>query len=134
MATTITTATFIERVEPGSFFAEESTEPVDDRDPFRHAREAGPRVYGFRYHDIETVEGDLVDGGTAVISRTRVNQSGWYFIDAEVLTLEQVRERNTDGQFDILIANMEVNDWPTVVHCRAGIFLPFGERDTTITS
>jgi hypothetical protein len=132
---TVTTKTFMEKLEPGSVYSEEYVVSVDRRDPHKHAAEAGPRVFAFRYFDIVTTEAELVGGGMAKIGSEKANVSGFYYIDAEELTVgDLIAEAAGSGLYNILISNMEGNGWDTVFRCRTGNFRPKEDGDTVVSS
>ncbi len=130
-----TVKTYIEMLEPGSFFAEDYAEEVDGRDPQRDAAAAGPRVFAFRYYDV--MVGETPFGHDTVPVRSKpMNYSGYYYIDAEELSVADVRALNEAGpdagRLDILISNMEGNGWDPILRCRTGNFRPKEQGDTVI--
>lgn len=130
MSQTTTVTTYIEELAQGSLFAEDYVREVDVRNPQRDAAGADRRIFAFRYYDIETTWGELVGGGQAKLGSKKVNISGFYYIDAEKLSVDDVRALEGDNR--ILISRMEGNGWDHVARCRTGNFRPMEDGDTVI--
>lgn len=124
MTTEATTTTYVAYQHPGSFFSEESVKPVDARNPQQQANDAPDTAFAFFYFDIVTtvvnVEGERIE-----TSSGRRNITKTYYIDAELLTSDQVAA--LPGDHSILLSNMRGNGWDPIVRCRTGNFQPFEE-------
>jgi hypothetical protein len=122
---------FVTFYSPGTFVSEMTVEPVDSWDveeatsKARHIIERyGARPYGFRFTTRRN-DGEL--------DSKEVRRSGMYFLGGEVLTLQQVKDRN-DPADRILISNMECNGYEKVVENRNSwkATIPLNEGDTVL--
>lgn len=124
MTTEATTTTYVAYQYPGSFFSEESVKPVVARNPQQQANDAPDSAFAFFYFDIVTtvvnVEGERIE-----TSSGRRNIIKTYYIDAELLTSDQVAA--LPGDHSILLSKMRGNGWDPIVRCRTGNFQPFEE-------
>lgn len=124
MTTEATTTTYVAYQRPGLFFAEEYVKLVDTRNLQQQVNDAPDSAFAFFYFDIVTtvvnVEGERIE-----TSSGRRNISNTYYIDAELLTSEQVAA--LPGDHSILLSNMRSNGWDPIVRCRTGNFQPFDE-------
>lgn len=104
---------FVTFYSPGTFFAEETTKPIDEWDPEaaiimaegiveRH----GAKPYGFAFSTRERGGADLDSRQTA--------KSGMYFLGGRIETLEEVEARN-DPKERVLRSNMRGNGWDRIV-------------------
>lgn len=127
----IKTTTYVRYLSPGSFFPEESSAAVSERDPRRIAAEAGSGVFAFAFYDVVTTTATA--GGDEVrLSSKPLRESGLYYIDAEPLTAYQVGE--LPGDHSILLSNMRSNGWDTILRCRTGNFRPLEDGDEIVSS
>jgi hypothetical protein len=130
------TKTYIKHFYPGVFVPEESSKPVEGRDPLKHAKEASRNVFMFMYYDIDEI--DAVDefGEKRVITSSAKNKSGKYYIDGKVFAVKDLIEANENGKYDILMDNVNCNGWEGAVLCRTGNekkdFVILTERGTVI--
>ena len=125
------TTTYVTYLIPGLIVADESSREVPDRDPERIAREAERSVVAFKFFDkVSTTV--TVDGLELQAASQPFRRSGWYYIDGEAFTAEQVAA--LDGNHSILLDNMRSNGWERVVRCRTGGFQPLRDGDTVISS
>jgi len=103
---------FVTFYSAGTFFAEETTKPINFWDvPLavsmaQDVKERyGATPYGFRFSTRERGEDEL---------DSRVTEtSPFYYLGGEVLTLEQVKSKMPDEK--ILISNMENNDMDRII-------------------
>jgi hypothetical protein len=104
---------FVTFRSPGTFTAEEITEPINSWDVGQATEMA---------HDIIERHG-AIPYAFFFTTRTRkdteldskeTQRSGQYFLGGTVLTLQEVKDRN-DPQDRILISNMEHNGWDRIV-------------------
>ena len=98
---------------PGTFFAEQSSHPIDQWDTAtaielaRTVKERhGATPYGFQFVTRERGEDDL--------DSHEIGRSGMYYLGGTVETLAQVKARN-DPDDRILISNMEGNGWDRII-------------------
>jgi hypothetical protein len=124
MSNEATTTTYVAYQHPGILFTEESVQPVDARNPQQQANDAPDGAFAFFYFDIVTtvvnVEGERIE-----TSSSRRNITKTYYIDAELLTSDQVAA--LPGDYSILLSNIWYNGWDPIVRCRTGNFQPFEE-------
>jgi hypothetical protein len=120
-----TTTTYVAFQHPGALFSEESVVKVMTRNPERDAVKAEGSVFAFFYFDIVTTVVDVA-GERIETASGRRNISKTYYIDAELLTSDQVAALPGDNR--ILLRNMRYNGWDSIVRCRTGNFQPF-EQD-----
>ncbi len=103
---------FVTFLSPGTFFCEESTQPIDSWDPDaavtmsraiveRH----GATPFAFYFTTRSRNENEL--------DSKEVKRSGKYYLGGRVLTLEQVKSEMPDER--ILISNMECNGWDKII-------------------
>lgn len=122
MAPRVSTITYIVYQYPGSLCSEESTKPIDTRDPQKHANEAPESAFAFFYYDvvvcIVTIDGEHIETRS-----DHRNTSKTYYFNAKLLDRNAVSA--LPGDNTILLNNMRSNNWHTLVHCQAGNFQPF---------
>ncbi len=113
---------YVTFLSPGTFVAESSTLAITEWDPREAMRLAsgvkerhGAIPYGFRF-ETRIVASEVTDGegGTLQVEPKTVKTSGMYFIGGVVETLADVKARATKAD-DILISNMECNDYAHIV-------------------
>jgi hypothetical protein len=104
---------FVTFYSPGTFFAEETTKPIDSWDVEKAKKMAkavteryNATPYGFRFTTRSREEKDLDSEVTKI--------SGMYYLSGKVETLKQVKARATEKDH-ILISNMECNKWKRIV-------------------
>jgi hypothetical protein len=122
MAPEVSTITYIAYQYPGSFYPEESAEPIDMRDPQKHANEAPESAFAFFYFEV-VVCIVTIDGERIKTRSDHRNTSKTYYFDAELLDRNAVSA--LPGDNTTLLNNMRCNDWDTLVRSRAGNFQPF---------
>ena len=104
---------FVTFYSPGTFFAEQTTKPIDSWDVDK-AIEISKSIierhsalpYGFCFTTRERKDDELDSKET--------ERSHMYYLGGEILTIEQVKERN-DPDDKILISNMECNGYDRIV-------------------
>lgn len=135
--------TYIEMLERGAVLPERHLHTVDGRDPRRDAKAVAGQVFAFRYFEAAAVadrfgvlsECDLCRrwrAGDLSADLEPTNLSGFYYIDADLLSLADVRAMNRDGGYDILISNMQNNGWDSILRCRTGNFRLLRRDDAVI--
>ena len=104
---------FVTFYSPGTFFAEETAQPIESWDVDAAVKMAkgikeryDARPYGFRFSTRERGPDDLDSKVT--------KRSGMYYIGGKVETLQEIEARN-DPQEDILRSNMRCNGWKKIV-------------------
>lgn len=122
--TLLTTEYFVQFQHPGICVAEQSSQrveaPVNNKFPefqwpasaycVRLAKRTTAIVkdeYGDEKH---------LTSGMETITKTL------YHPDSKIMSLSEVRQANTEGQYNILIANMEGNNWEHIIMTRFGNF------------
>jgi len=116
------TQTYVEYIFPGSLFCETWKRPVKGRDPLLVLPKLPVNAFAFRF--FERVE---AKHGNKLLRGERENDSGTFFVDAEVMTLEDVNAKMPEA--GTLIRNMEGNMWEVIVKTRMGNFQPFEKGD-----
>lgn len=119
---TPTTKHFVTFFSPGTLVSEETVQPIGEWNTYEAARRAkhiterhGSKPYGFRFMtmacapDMECGDGCVIPGG-----QMKVSESPMHYLGGVVETLAQVKAR-AKPEDNILIVNMEVNGWPTVI-------------------
>ena len=64
------------------------------------------------------------------------NRKSWWIYIGELLTAEDIRAlpKERPDEYDILLRNMEGNDWPLVVRTSCGNYKPFGADDAVFAA
>ena len=104
---------FVTFYSPGTFVAESTTKPIIAWNINKAIKMSkgiqeryGALPYGFQFITKQRREDEL--------DSRIVDRSGIYYLGGEVLTLEQVKEKN-DPNNETLIRNMECNGWDKIV-------------------
>lgn len=121
---------FVTFESPGIFFNEETTKPIDSWD-IEKAKEMAKDIverynqtpYAFQFTTRERGENELDSRET--------KRSGRYFLGGTVYSLAEMKAKN-DKSFDILISNMECNNWGFVIKTPKGNWQPFTNEDSLI--
>src|SRR5689334_8127756 len=101
---------YVEFLFSGVMFTDTSSEEIKSRS----SKFQIPKTcFGYRFYDIERL---VSSTGTALRSN-RLNQTGTYYINAQVLNLSQIRTLMPNS---ILQKNMENNHYKKVVKTRIG--------------
>lgn len=119
---------YVEYMHPNRVFVlnpKTSVEEIKDRDPKRALRALPEEAVGFRFFErTATVsEGRAVEGKPA-------NYSGWYYVNARVLTLADVL-REMSGEH-AMIDNMIANKISKIVKTAGGNFYVLKEDDVIL--
>lgn len=123
---------FVKFYSAGTFFAEDTVKEVDSWDVDKAIKMSkditeryGAKPYGFRFFTKARTEANL--------DSKIVAQSGTYFINGVVETLEEIKAKG-DPNNRILISNMEGNGWNKAVTTYNPYkwTQPFGENDTIV--
>ena len=121
------TEQMIEFNYPGSFYDESSSEVCGHNNPKKAIVPKG--ACSFRFFDRVTQNATLEDG-TVKEDIQHKNKSSTYYPEATVLNIEDVKKLT--GDYNILISNMEANQWDFVVRTRRGNFQLFEKEDRLI--
>ena len=98
---------------PGSFVATDEIVEVDSLDPYAAV---WPRsAYAFRLYERE----DIVRGDEVFKGEDKPVGPLYYHPDSKIVTREEIVARN-DPRDRILLSNMEINGWPSVIFSRWG--------------
>ncbi len=119
MAIVITTKTFVEFLEPGSFYPEEYTQEVQSRDPL--LVQPGQNVFAFSFYDITYVE---IDGKRYVGAVE--NRSPLYYVGGKLYEGDEIPEEG------FLRQNAQTNGWKHLIRCRTGNWRPFTDNDVLL--
>jgi hypothetical protein len=112
----------------GTFFDEYTQKESETGHDLGAAVAAAPnRSYAFYF--VDTVTKTIEFEGEEYTKEEKV-KSGWYYIEAEVYTLEEVKKLK--GNYKTLIRNMISNEWDKVIKCRTGNWKPLGPTDTVL--
>lgn len=122
-------STYVEWLYPGSLFPEESVQKVETRNPNRMAKTVDASVFAFSYFD-QTMDKITIDGEQQIVYGKRRNVSGRYYPGGKTFTAAQLKK--LDGDYGILISNMEGNGWKKVVRTRRGNFQPLEKGDVIL--
>jgi hypothetical protein len=114
---------YVKFLFPGSFWPEEQSKKISSRD---EKFDIPKECFAYEFYDRE--EGEL--NGELVYGEIK-NKSGRHYF-GEVLTAKEVEEKYPDSR--ILLTNMRVNNWETVVRTRRGNFQPLAENDVVLNS
>lgn len=116
------TITYVKFFYPGSFFAEESTEKVPNRNIPKNIPK---NAFAFNFFDRE----EIVSGNETLKGEPK-NHSKRYYINAKVFTLAELKEKYASNTS--LIRNIESAGSKAVL-CNAGNWQPFDEGDQLVT-
>lgn len=130
-ASSITTTMYIAHLSAGLIVPDESTTQIEARDPQLHARLASANVFAFFYFDTTHTTAN-VNGRDVAMTSDRHSISTKYYIDGNVLTIDEVRDMDDSVE---LLKTMKSNGFRAVVELRTGRMLPFDpDKDATISS
>lgn len=107
------TMCFVRFFSPGSFLADNWTVEVADLDPLKVVWPE--RAYAFTMHTRE----DILRGGEVFKGEVRQVGPMYYHPDSRSVSREEVAARN-DPRDRILLRNMGINGWPSVIFSRWG--------------
>ena len=109
---------FVNFLSPGTFFNEETNEPIGEWDTKLATQMAskikerhGATPYGFKF-ETRITHPPIPDGegGKLEVVPKTIKTSGTYFLGGELETLDEIKKRK-DPRDSILISNMEGNGW-----------------------
>lgn len=115
----------VEFQHPGSFVDEYTSKSLESYDD---EFEVPASAVAYRFYELPDVP-ESTDEYTVVPKR--MNEGPWHYVEASILTTEDVEELNTNGRYDILLSNMRGNGWGKVIKTRRGTFKPY-EGDEVI--
>lgn len=119
--------TYVEFFLPGVRVTETSTKEVESRDPEQLV--VPDEVFGFRFFDV--LEATVEVGGQQVkLTSGAISKSPMYYYGGRIYTREDVVLGVSDNQ--VLLDNMDGNDWKYVIRTRFGNFQPFHGEDVLI--
>ena len=111
---------------PGSFYPEECIVKVDSYTI--DGVQVPQYAYAYRFYSIEK-KLVIVDGETFKKTSGRLNETGWFYINGEVLTLDDIPD---DDEHRILRFNMRSNGYKYIVRCNMGNYQPFNSDDAIV--
>jgi len=123
-----TIQTYVRFWLPGAFFGEDYTRKVTGRS-IEDITPLPCGTYAYEFYDVATTS-IVYKGKRTVLDSKTINESGRFFPNAEVMTVEDVASKVPDSH--ILIDNMRGNQWSAVVLCRTGNFQPFETGDEVV--
>jgi len=118
---------YVEFLYPGAFVNETSVEEVKDRDIDK--LKIPDNAFGFRFFDVLENK-TIVDDEFVKMTSDRINKSPMHYYGGQVYTKEDVIREVPNNE--ILLKNMESNDWDKIVKTRMGNFQPFEKTDIFI--
>jgi hypothetical protein len=116
------TQTYITYFYPGSFFAEESTSKVANRDI---PKDIPKSAFAFSFHDREEIQ-----SGGETLKGEKKNHSKRFYINGKVFTLAELKAAYPSNTS--LIRNIE-NAGGDAILCRSGNWQVFDKGDQNIT-
>lgn len=111
---------YVEYYYPGFFVSESSEEEIEGGLKFPK------NAYGFRFFDRK-----ISSDNETEMKSDKLNISPLHFIGGERMTLAEVKEKMPEK--NILINNMETNDYPEIVNTKFGQLFPL-EKGSKIFS
>ena len=113
---------YIEWLFPGSFTSDSQAVKVPE---YGFVPEIPERAFGYRHFS----RTELELGGEKLFG-SPTEYSGWTYF-GKILTLDEVKA--LDGDYRILISNMEGNGWNAVVKTIYGQFMPLRDGDKVVS-
>jgi len=120
---------FIQFQYSGSFFSEETSVEIVERDPSKI--EVPPGAYCFSFYDqiVGTIIESIGDKEIAVNS-AQLDKSPTYYYGGKVYTVEELKKKFPNEQ--TLITNVEINSCKRTIKCRNGNWRFFKDDDVLI--
>lgn len=115
---------YVQFFYPGALVSEIEEREVKSRDP-KILKGVPKNCYAFRFFDRE----ETTKNGEKLIGEDK-NFSHTYYINGDVYTLSQVKKHFPSA--NVLISNMEINNWKKVIRNKFGQFMPFDRDDEVI--
>lgn len=120
---------YAEILYPGILFPEESIRKITKRDrlnPIKYSKTLDKRVFAFSFmHRTE-----IKDGKDTLYGKWEGQTPYWYF--GKLYTAQEIKSSFRGSEYKILRANIEINDYTSLVRCRTGNWRPIGVGDTVI--
>lgn len=118
---------FVQFLYPGTFFSEDSSKEVADRDPAKVEVPQG--AFCFSFYD--QIVGVAIEGGKEIpVSSGALDRSPKYYYGGKVYTVEKLKEEFPNER--ILISNVEGNGYKRAIKCRTGNWQPLEDSDVFI--
>lgn len=117
---------YVEFLYPGFFCSGISVEEIDERDAKKV--KVPDNCYAFRFFDmtVTVVDGEILRGD-------RKNESGYYYYQAEKMTLEQVKTTfGNDWNYRNLISYMETYGYKEAIKTRFGYVKELNDNDIVL--
>lgn len=132
----IQTVEYVEFLEPGSLFPEETIRKTQGKTPEQLARQAPGSCFAFTTYKVDSGEGEF-EGRKLKVSSSRYDQSGRYYLGGELYDLDRLKgefgEDPKEWDHRSLFLNLESNDRAThLIHCAMGNWQPFYPGDTLL--
>lgn len=119
--TSVQTRHYAEYLMPGSFFPEETTKRLDERNVEEAIMKAPKSAFCFSLYDIDYVKLDLEQAN--VVGKDEAagpvkNKSGRYYLGGKIYTVAELKKAHPDKT--ILICNIEGNGYTHAIQSRLG--------------
>jgi len=121
------TVHYIRRYYPGLMVSNNSAEEVSSRDP--HQIQPKRNMYGFMFFDKVEVTTEA-NGESVVTLSKQMNESPTYYHGGRVLSQSDVAKMGS--RYNILLSNMQCNEWDRVIQIRAGSCFPLRDGDVVL--
>ena len=126
-AAQVTDKLYVEIYYPGIIVSETSRRPVKEKNPKAFAKKLDKNAFAFRY--LTVTEAKVSGEGKAVLKEKYF--PGKYLIGKK-MTVADIEKLKPAESYRILLSNMKINGWDTVVQCRPGNFQDIGKYDVVI--
>ena len=123
----VTERLYAEVYFPGLIMSESSRKLVENKDPKAFAKKLEKNAFAFRY--VQVTEAKVTGEGKAVLKEKYF--PGKYLIGKK-MTVADIEKLKPAESYRILLSNMKINGWDTVVQCRPGNFQDIGKYDVVI--
>lgn len=107
------TVRYVRFLSPGSFVANDWTAPVESIDPL--SVQWPENAYAFTLHE----RVDVMDGPETFKGEAKQLGPMYYHPDSKVLTEAEIAAKG-DPRDSVLLSNMRINKWPSVIYSRWG--------------
>jgi hypothetical protein len=115
---------YVEFIYGGMFSDTGAPQEIDHRDSSKITIPDG--ACGFRFYDREV----SISNGEELRGNIK-NPTGWFYKGTKC-NLNEVKNMNTNGRYDILISNMECNHWDYVCMFDGGYVYPLNKNDVVL--
>lgn len=125
---------FAEFLTPNIMVPDSTTRSLTGRTVQEALAVAPESAYCFRFFDRTDEPAPVTPGYTQIPLKLNQDQ-GWHYIGGTVYSLEKIQDLAAeDPSFRSLHANAKMGQWPAVINCRTGNWLPFNVEDVYVPS